>query len=261
MNGAVNHRTRVLMLGGTSEAGALASRFAAGDRFDVTLSLAGRTANPLAAPVPSRIGGFGGVDGLAAYLVDQGIGIVLDATHPFAAQISANAVAACRQSGVPLIALERPAWNEQSGDTWQHYASVEEAIAALPSTPMRVFSGLGRLSLDALRAAPKHHWVIRVIDPIAGPLFLPNASVITARGPFKTGDDVALFRQHAIEAVLAKNAGGDAAYSKIAAARELGLPVYLIDRPAIPPRDVVRCLDEAWDRLCAHHVSPAERGV
>ena len=261
MKSSVNHRTRVLMLGGTSEAGALASRFAADDRFEATLSLAGRTAHPLAAPMPSRIGGFGGADGLAAYLVDHDIGVVLDATHPFAAQISINAIEACRQTGVPLIALERPAWIEEGGDTWQRYASVEGAIAALPSTPIRVFSGLGRLSLDALQAAPQHHWVIRVIDPLAGPLRLPHASIITARGPFKTEDDVALFQTHSIEAVLAKNAGGEAAYSKIAAARQLGLPVYLIDRPAIPPRDVVRTVDEAWAKLCAHHASPAERGV
>ncbi len=261
MNKLEHHRRRVLLLGGTSEAGALARRFAGDDRFDVSLSLAGRTANPISAPVPVRSGGFGGVDGLAAYLAKERIDVVLDATHSFAAQISTNAIEACRQTGVPLIALERLPWQVQPGDIWHHFATVEDAIAALPPEPMCVFSGLGRLSLDALQATPQHHWVIRVIDPIAGPLGLPHARIITARGPFKAEDDVALFQSHSVEAVLAKNAGGDAAYSKIAAARVLGLPVYLIDRPALPPRDVVRSVDDAWARLCAHHASPAKRGV
>lgn len=252
---------RVLLLGGTTEASELARRFVNDDRFDATLSLAGRTSNPLASPIAVRIGGFGGVDGLVAYLTAEGIDAVVDATHPFAAQISANAIAACRTAGVTLIALERQPWAKVPGDTWLHFARVEDAIAALPREPMRVFSGLGRLSLDALLEAPQHHWVIRVIDPIEQPLDLPHATIVTARGPFKLGDDIALFNAHGIEAVLAKNAGGTAAYSKIEAAHQLGLSVYMIDRPAIPDRPVVRSVDEAWAELSAHHASLAKRGV
>ena len=252
------------MLGGTSEASRMAARFAGDARFDATLSLAGRTANPVAAPIPVRSGGFGGAEGLAAYLVDRSIDVVLDATHPFAAQISANAISACAITGIPLIALERPPWVASASDKWQHHANVEEAIAALPKLPIRVFSGLGRLSLDALRAAPQHHYVIRVIDPLAEPLGVPHATIITARGPFTTDNDIALFREHGIDVVLAKNAGGDAAVSKIAAARALGLTVHMIDRPAIPARDVVASVEDAWARLIAHHASPAvseKRGV
>ena len=256
-----HHRTRVLLLGGTTEASELARRFVGDDRFDVTLSLAGRTANPLAVPVPVRVGGFGGAEGLAAYLASQRIDAVVDATHPFAAQISANAIAACHQTSVELIALERPAWQMVAGDTWKNFGNIEVAIGALPLQPVRVFSGLGRLALDALSAAPQHHWVIRVIDPIAQPLGLPHATIIAARGPFEAQDDIALFKEHAINVVLAKNAGGAASYSKIEAARALGLPVYMIGRPSIPDRAIVRSVDEAWAQLGAHHASPAKRGV
>ncbi|MEQ1576238.1 MAG: cobalt-precorrin-6A reductase [Hyphomicrobium sp.] len=261
MANAIQHRTRVLLLGGTSEASELARHFAGDKRFDVILSLAGRTANPAGSPVPVRSGGFGGAQGLAAYLEDESIGVVLDATHPFAARISTNAIEASHRARVPLIALERPVWERQAGDNWQHYASVAEAIAALPHEPVRVFSGLGRLSLEALQIAPQHHWVIRVIDPLDQPLALPHAAIITARGPFKTQDDIAVFKEHAIKFVLAKNAGGSASYSKIEAARVLGLPVYMIDRPAIPHRAVVRCVQDAWAGLIAHHTSPQKRGV
>ena len=255
------HRTRILLLGGTAEARQLAERIADDPRFDAILSLAGRTAHPELPAIAVRIGGFGGVDGLSSYLTREKINVVLDATHPFAAHISANAVAACLRSRVTLMALERPPWQHQAGDDWIHHTTVEDAIAALPRAPMRIFSGLGRLSLDAMSAAPHHYFVIRVIDPLAAPLPLPGYSVIHARGPFKTEDDIALFREHKIEAILAKNAGGNAAVSKIDAARALGLPVHMIDRPAIPPREVVTHVEQALARLADHHASPANRGV
>lgn len=252
---------RVLLLGGTTEASELARRFAGDERFEVTLSFAGRTANPLALPVRTRSGGFGGIEGLASYIARESIELVVDATHPFAAQISMNAINACARTGTPLITLERMPWAQVPGDTWLHFADVTSAVAALPPEPLRVFSGLGRLSLEALRAAPQHHWVIRVIDPIAEPLGLSHATVVTARGPFKLGDDLALFNAHRIDAVLAKNSGGTAAYAKIEAANELGLPVYIIDRPMITERPVVRSVDEAWVQLVAHYPSLTKRGV
>ena len=254
-------RPRVLLLGGTTEASELAQRLSGDERFDAILSLAGRTAYPAQAPVPVRVGGFGGAAGLAAYLQANGIGAVIDATHPFAAQISSNAVAACRQTGTTLIALERPAWTQQAGDTWLHFARVEEAVAALPVEPTRIFSGLGRLSLDALGAAPQHHWLIRVIDPIAPPPGLPHATIVTGRGPFAADGDAALFESHGIAMVLAKNAGGTASYAKIEAARRLRLPVYMIGRPAIAHRTVCRGVDEAMSQLHAHHAGLSARGV
>lgn len=251
---------RVLLLGGTSEGNALASRLADDARFQPLLSLAGRTAAPKLPDVAMRSGGFGGAEALAAFITDQAFDVVIDATHPFAAEISANAVDACRASGATLISLERPAWEDQSSDDWRRFQSVEAAIAALPDTPTCVFSALGRQSAPLLAAAPHHRYVIRVVDAISPP-DLPDFVIIAERGPFRTDDDVALFRAHGVQIILAKNAGGAAAISKIEAARALGLPVFMVDRPAMPERPVVASVDDAWGALLRHHASSAERGV
>lgn len=255
------HRTRVLLLGGTTEAAELARCLAADDRFEATLSLAGRTANPPASPIVTRVGGFGGVAGLTAYLREQKIDVVLDATHPFAAQMSVHAVDACKLAHVALIALERPRWKPFGGDAWTNFASVEDAVEVLPSEPMAIFSGLGRLSLAVLERAPQHRWVIRVIDPLVAAPALPQLIIIEARGPFNAHNDIQLFRDHAIKLVLAKNAGGSASYAKIEAARALSLPVFMIDRPHVAGRATLASVDEAWCELSAHHASSAKRGV
>ena len=257
------HRSqlRVLVLGGTTEATALASRLAEDARFAGLLSLAGRTANPAASALPVRVGGFGGAEGLARFIASHPIDIVIDATHPFAAQISANAIAACRTVNCPLIALERPPWQPEACDRWQTFPTVAAAITGLPAEPARVFSGLGRLSLDELLQAPQHHYIVRVIDPPSQPLKLPNVTTIAARGPFRTGDDIALFQEHRVDIVLAKNAGGTAAVAKIAAARALGLRVMMIDRPHIPERPTFGTVDEVWQELTRHVAAPTERGV
>lgn len=251
----------VLLLGGTTEATALASKLSRDDRFRGVLSLAGRTANPAASEIPTRIGGFGGVQGLADYIGAHAIDVVVDATHPFAAQMSANAIAACQSCACPLVTLERHPWQRQDGDHWINCATVAEAVQALPKTPSIVFSGLGRLSLDELAAAPQHHYIIRLIDPPLRPLALPHVSLIMGRGPFKTTDDVALFRQHSIDFVLAKNAGGTASVSKIKAARVLGLTVMIIDRPFIPPRKTHATVEAVWEALLAHITPPTNLGV
>lgn len=252
---------RVLLLGGTREAAHLAERLASTLGITATLSLAGRTINPAASPLPVRTGGFGGTEGLAEYLTREGITLVVDATHPFAAQISNNAIAAAANAGVSLLALERQEWNKVIGDDWQDHASVETAIAALPEAPQRIFSALGRSSLAALCAAPQHHYVIRVIDPVTPPPGVPHATIITARGPFRTEDDAALFRAHDIQCVLAKNSGGGAAYAKIEAARQLGLTVHMVRRPRIGARPIVATIDEAMVWIATHHSPRAERGV
>jgi precorrin-6A/cobalt-precorrin-6A reductase len=246
-------RFRVLLLGGTSEAALLAERLASIPDIEATLSLAGRTANPSASPLPVRIGGFGGVAGLAEYLAREGIDLVIDATHPFATRISNNAIAACAANGIPLLAVERPPWTQTSGDRWEEHETVEAAIAALPEAPQRIFSGLGRQSIAALCSAPQHHYVIRVIDPVAPPRELPHAIIVMARGPFRTTDDVALFREHDIQCVLAKNAGGSAAYAKLEAARQLGLKVHMIRRPEIAKRPVVNSVDDVMAWISKHH--------
>lgn len=251
---------RLLLLGGTTEASALARRLAGDRRFAAVLSLAGRTLEPADQPLTVRSGGFGGVAGLAEHLRREAVDLVVDATHPFAAQMSRHAIEACALAGVPLLAVERPAWQPRASDAWTSHGSLAAAVAALGSHRRIVFCGLGRLLLGALAAAPQHRYVVRLIDLPPSGLHLPDLHVIQARGPFSTADDIALFRAQRIEVVMAKNAGGTATVSKIEAARALGLPVLMIERPAIPARPVVATVEEAWSRLLAHHASSAKRG-
>lgn len=239
-----------MILGGTTEASALARALAAAG-LPTILSYAGRTDRPALQPVPVRVGGFGGVAGLAAYLQGQGIGHVVDATHPFAAQISAHAVAACAQTGTPLTALERPAWVARPGDRWTHVPDIAAAVAALTGPPQRVFLAIGRQHLAEFAGQPQHHYLLRLVDPPQAPLSLPDCHVEIARGPFDAASDQALLHRHAITCLIAKNAGGTGAEAKLIAARALGLPVILIDRPALPARPVVSTVDAVLARLHA----------
>ena len=201
-------------------------------------SYAGRTEAPMGQPIHMRVGGFGGVEGLQAYLASEGITHVIDATHPFAAQMSANAVAACTATGTPLIALERAPWVQGEGDRWTLVPDIPAAVAALAGPPQRVFLAIGRQHIDAFAAQPQHQYLLRLVDAPSGPLPFP-AKVVVARGPFDVAGDTALMQTHGTEVVVAKNAGGKGAVAKIAAARALGLPVVMIDRPIIPPRPIV----------------------
>lgn len=215
---------------------------------DAVYSYAGRTEAPVAQPLPVRVGGFGGVEGLAAYLRAEGITQLIDATHPFAARMSRNAVEATAASGIPLIALEREPWQAAPGDRWTHAADLQGAVVALGDAPRRVFLAIGRQTLDAFAVAPQHHYLLRLVDPPTDPLPLPRAEAVIARGPFKVEGDRALLRDHRIEVIVAKNAGGAGAEAKLVAARELGLPVILIDRPVVPDRRIARTVAEvmAW---------------
>ncbi len=240
--------TRILLLGGTTEAGHLARAIAEAGLPGV-YSYAGRTDAPLDQPIPMRVGGFGGVEGLCAYLKAEDISHVIDATHPFAAQMSGNAVAACAATGTPLIALERAPWVAGEGDRWSHVADIPAAVAALAGPPRRVFLAIGRQHLDPFAAQPQHHYLLRLVDAPTGPLPLPQAEVIVARGPFDVAGDTALLRQHRTELIVAKNAGGKGAVAKIAAARALGLPILMIDRPILPKRQVVSTVKATMDWL------------
>lgn len=201
-------------------------------------SYAGRTEAPMGQPIHMRVGGFGGVQGLCTYLQAEKITHVIDATHPFAAQMSGNAVAACAAEGIPLIALERAPWTAGEGDRWTHVPDLAAAVAALDGPPQRVFLAIGRQHVDAFAAQPQHRYLLRLVDQPTGPLPFA-ADVIVARGPFDVAGDTALLQQHGTTVVVAKNAGGKGAVAKIAAARALGLPVVMIERPSIPPRRVV----------------------
>jgi precorrin-6A/cobalt-precorrin-6A reductase len=239
--------TRILLLGGTTEAGLMAKAIA-GAGLSGVYSYAGRTEAPMGQPIHMRVGGFGGVEGLRAYLRAECVTHVIDATHPFAAQMSANVVAACAAENVPLIALERTPWVAGDGDSWTHVADIPAAVAALAGQAKRVFLAIGRLNVEAFAAQPQHDYLLRLVDAPAEALPLPQVRVVVARGPFDLGIDTALMRDHRTEIVVAKNAGGKGAVAKIAAARALGLPVLMIDRPAVPERPVARTVAEvmAW---------------
>jgi precorrin-6A/cobalt-precorrin-6A reductase len=232
---------RVLLLGGTTEATALAHAFANAG-IDAVFSYAGRTETPVEQPLPTRLGGFGGIGGIADYIQKAQITHLVDATHPFAAQISANTVAACQITNTPLIAYQRPEWVAQPGDIWTHVADNEAAVLALPTTPARIFLAIGKQTLPAFAAQPQHFYLLRLVDAPGTALPLPNAEVILDRGPFAVESDMALLQAHAITHIVAKNSGGTGALAKLEAARRLALPVIMIARPAIPDRKIARNL-------------------
>jgi precorrin-6A/cobalt-precorrin-6A reductase len=255
---------RILILGGTTEATQLATVLAGDARFEPTLSLAGRTASPKLPPIAHRIGGFGGVDGLARWLADHGTQAVIDATHPFAQQISANAIAAVTQAKLPLGSIVRPAWQAIEGDRWHNAASHEAAALALGATPARVFLSVGRLELSAYRASSQHAYLIRTIDAAEHALLPPNVAAIRERGPFNVAGEVELMRAHRIEVLVTKNSGGDATYAKIAAARRLGVTVVMIARPFKPAGVALTDANSALQWLeavrAAHVASPSGLG-
>lgn len=253
----------MLILGGTSEARELGAALAARGNLAVSLSLAGRTRNPRDAGVATRSGGFGGAEGLAEHLRTEHIDALIDATHPFAANISRNATEAARLAGVPLVALLRPAWERQPGDIWTEAADIPEAVARLGESPRRVLVALGRNEVHALEAAPQHHYLVRSIDPVEPRLTVPHARYIEARGPFSPADEHALLTANDIDAVLSKNSGGAATYGKIAAARALGIEVIMVARPERPQVETVGSVDAVlgWLERLPHQTSPARRGV
>lgn len=224
---------RILILGGTTEARALAALLAArGAAAEV--SLAGRTQNPVVHALPVRSGGFGGIAGLAAYLREKGVAVLVDATHPYAARISAHAAAVAATTGVALLALRRPPWLAAPGDAWTEVADAAEAARALGATPRRVFLALGRQEVAAFAAAPQHRYLIRSVEPVDAP-GLPMARNILARGPFGLDEEMALLAGEGIERLVCKNSGGSATAEKLTAARHLGIAVLMLRRPILPP--------------------------
>ncbi len=214
---------------------------------EAVFSYAGRVASPKAQPLPTRVGGFGGVAGLVQYLEEHNITHVVDATHPFAAQMSWNAFEACQEARRELIALTRPAWKAQAGDRWTHVADIHGAVAALAGDPKRVLLALGKLNVPAFAVQSQHHFVLRLVDQPEEQPGLPNHTVVVARGPFDVAGDRALLQKYNIELVVCKNAGGVGAEAKLIVARELGVPVIMIDRPNLPPRCEVAAVDEVLE--------------
>jgi precorrin-6A/cobalt-precorrin-6A reductase len=246
--------SNILVLGGTTEASALAGALAARGN-DAVLSYAGRVAEPKAQPIPVRIGGFGGIEGLVRYLSEHRVTHLVDATHPFAARMSANAVLAAERTGVAHIALTRPAWLPVAGDRWTRVADIDAAVAALDGPPQHVMLALGRMHVDVFAEQSQHDYLLRFVDVPDQPPGLPRHHLVVDRGPFDVEGDRRLMEAHGIEVVVCKNAGGMGASAKLHAARALGLPVIMIDRPALPARrevhgvaDVMRWLDHGADR-------------
>ena len=239
-------RPNLLILAGTTEATTLAKAVA--DRgMTGTVSFAGRVERPLRQPLPQRVGGFGGAEGLAAYLRNRRVTHVIDATHPFAVQMSRNAVAACAQVGIPLVALTRPPWRAVPGDDWIMVPDISGAVAALKRPSTRVMLAIGRMHLAEFAPNPQHVYLLRLVDPLKGSPPFPRTEIVIERGPFSEAADRALMDHHGIEIVVSKNAGGTGAYAKIAAARALRRPVIMIDRPEPPVRTEVDNVAAVFD--------------
>ena len=237
---------QVLILGGTTEASAIANALAGHAVIRATLSLAGRTRAPVLPALPARRGGFGGVEGLAAYLREHGVAALIDATHPFAAQISRHAVLAASIAGVPLLTVRRPEWVAQPGDRWTVVPDMPSAARSIMAgfdpashaTPRRVFLTIGQQDLAPFTNVLAHY-LIRSVEPPDPALLPPGARLIAARGPFREADELALLAREGIEVLITKNSGGSATAPKLAAARALGIPVIMVARPPVPPGETV----------------------
>jgi precorrin-6A/cobalt-precorrin-6A reductase len=223
---------RILILGGTGEARELAASLVARGA-DVTSSLAGRVRDPRLPEGSVRVGGFGGADGLAAYLRAEGITRVIDATHPFAAGITANAVRAAVDAGVPLLVLRRPAWD--AGPSWETVPDIRAAALAVARWPGEaVFLTTGRRDLAVFAADDRHQFLVRTVDPPDGPV-PPRMTLILDRGPYTVPSESALIRDHRIGLLVTKNSGGPMTAAKLTAARDLGVRVLMVARPPLPP--------------------------
>jgi precorrin-6A/cobalt-precorrin-6A reductase len=233
---------QVLVLGGTGEARRLAAALVAGG-VDVLSSLAGRVAEPVLPPGQVRVGGFGGAEGLAAWLAEHLPRAVVDATHPFAAAITAAAATAAVAHGTPLLRLQRPGWTPQPGDDWRFVDSLAEAAAAV-AVAGSVFLTTGRQGVQAFADLPGRV-LVRSVDPPDEPL-PAGATLLLDRGPFSVADELALMRDHAVDVVVSKDSGGHMTEAKLTAARQLGIPVVLVRRPP-PPAGVetVATVEEA----------------
>lgn len=234
---------RVLILGGTTEASTLVRRLAADARFCPILSFAGRTQPPKAEGYEIRVGGFGGAQGLAAYLRRETINAVIDATHPFAARMRWNVAEACSDGGVPRLRLERGPWRQQAGDLWHLVPDMDQASAAL-AWSQRIFLTIGRQDLAAFAGYDNKWFLVRAIEPPDLDPPLPGETIL-ARGPFTIEDEIELINLWRIDTIVSKNSGGSATEAKITAARRLGIKVVMVDRPSNPDGPLVETVAEA----------------
>lgn len=247
---------RLLILGGTGEAAALAQAASArfGDRLAVTTSLAGRTARPATVAGRVRVGGFGGAVGLAAYLEAEAIDLLVDATHPFAATISRNARLAAAAARVPRLMLARLPWRPVPGDRWVRVADIGAAAAAAATLGRRIFLTVGATELAAFAPYRDCYFLVRMVDPPAQALPLETFDLVIARGPFAVADERALLAQHRIDTLVCKASGGAATEAKLTAAREAGLTVVMVDRPPPEPGEAVGSVQAVLEWLAGRMI-------
>lgn len=236
--------TRILLLAGTGEARLLAAELSRDPKLTSFASLAGATARPESLDLPTRIGGFGGVEALIFWLKDRRIDLIIDATHPFATQISKNARIAAMALLKPRVQLSRPPWEPECGDNWRFFPSLQAAAGAIKPRA-RVFLATGRTSLPAFAHRDDCWFLARVIDPASGEFPLAQGRYTSGRPPFSVEDEITALENDDIDLVVTKNAGGQNSFSKLEAARHLGLDVYLIDRPPSEEGDVVETVEAA----------------
>ena len=242
---------RLLILGGTGDAVQLAAQTVKIPELETITALAGRTSQPGAVAGTIRMGGFGGETGLAEYLQTMAIDLLIDATHPFAAQISWHAAHAAARVGIPHSILIRPEWVRSSQDNWIEVESIEQAVTAIPVTAQRIFLTIGRQQLAPFASLTDRWCLIRSIDPPSAETILPPGKLLLDRGPFNLAQERQLLRNYQIQAIVSKNSGGEATYAKIIAARELGIPVVIIQRPIAPAGDRFEQVSDAISWLQA----------
>jgi precorrin-6A/cobalt-precorrin-6A reductase len=231
---------RLLILGGTGDAVQLANQAIDLPGLAVITTLAGRTRLPRSVAGDVRTGGFGGEAGLVAYLQTAQIDLIIDATHPFAAQISWHVAGAATKVGIPWLMLIRPAWERSTGDNWIEVESIETAVKAIPVGAARIFVTIGRQQLAPFASLTDRWCLIRSIDPPDVSILLPPGKLLLDRGPFSLAEERQLLIDYQIDSIVSKNSGGEATYAKIIAARELGLSVVMVQRPIVPDGDMVR---------------------
>ncbi len=246
---------RVLILGGTGDASALAAKASTLPGVEVRVSLAGRTPQPLPIAGIVRVGGFGGVAGLTQYLRDEAIDFLIDATHPFAAQISFNAAAAAAELGMPRLMLVRPAWHLVPGDQWIDVDSMAAAADALEEQAKRVFLTIGRQQLAPFARLHEIWFLIRLINQPEPDAVVPEGLLLFSQGPFDLTAERQLLMEHEIDTIVTKNSGGSATYAKIIAARELGIKVVMVRRPTIPQGEQVQDVEEAFAWLVGQPIN------
>ncbi|MFN5873018.1 MAG: cobalt-precorrin-6A reductase [Aphanizomenon sp.] len=236
---------RVLILGGIGDAVELAIKIANIPGIEVITSLAGRTREPANLPGNVRTGGFGGVRGLTNYLREMQIDLLIDATHPFANQISENAAAATQEVGIPRLMVIRPPWEKLEDDDWLEVEDNLAAATALANRAKRVFLTIGRQEIGTFAHLQDIWFLMRMIDPPNTDVIVPPGLILCDRGPFNLENEQEILLKYNIDTIVSKNSGGNATYPKIIATRKLGIKVVMVNRPPVPPGKQVADVDSA----------------